>query len=104
MRKLPAQHFREGGKLGLFTGTPGIVRMSTAARMLREIGRHGDASEIEREARIAAPWCPQCGRKLEDPVVGMLNTPDGPRMVYACPHCSGPDILAQWEAEGSTLQ
>jgi Zn ribbon nucleic-acid-binding protein len=69
--------------------------MSTAARLLREAGASASAEELERDAKIAAPWCPQCERAVPDPVVAIL----GDRVAFACPHCSSPEVLAKWKAE-----
>lgn len=76
----------------------GPVRMSTAARLLRAQGQEAAAAELEAEAKVAAPWCIRCERSLPDPVIAILSEGGG-RVAYACPWCSGPDILAAWEAE-----
>jgi hypothetical protein len=73
-----------------------VVRLSSAAKRLREIGATEGADELERDAKIAAPWCQKCGRKIDDPVVGIL----GDRVAFACPWCSSPEVLAAWEQEG----
>lgn len=93
--KSKAQHFdrlQEGEIVG---GGPGPVRMSTAARLLREGGLDDAAAELERDAKVAAPWCQKCERKIDDPVIGIV----GDRVAFACAHCSAPKVLAQWEAE-----
>ena len=75
---------------------PTTVRMSTAVKKLRDQGLDEAADALIADAQKAAPWCPGCERKLDDPVIGLTHG----RVAFACPHCSGPDILAQWEAEG----
>ena len=83
-------------KQGVFEGPPGNLRLSHALKSLREQGNGAMADELAQDAAKAAPYCPTCERKLEDPVVGIL----GQRVAFACPHCSGSAILAAWEAEG----
>lgn len=91
--KSPPIHFKQQRE-GALAGS-GPVRMSTAARMLREKGAEKAATELEAEAKIAAPWCQKCERKIEDPVIGIL----GDRVAFVCPWCSAPEVLAKWEAE-----
>lgn len=96
MRRRPPIHFDRLAK-GRMSGPVGNspVRMSTAARLLRDAGCGASADELERDAKAAAPWCQQCQRATPDPVVALL----GDRVAFACPHCSSPEILAKWESE-----
>lgn len=77
-------------KTGYFAGPPELVRMSKAVKLLRDQGRHDLADALVKDARLGAPYCPTCGRKIDDP----------PRMAFACAHCSDPAVFEQWEREG----
>lgn len=77
-------------------GVPTMVRYSTALQALRRVDTPAAAiAEFENDKATAAR-CPEHGA-LEDPVVGLL----GDRVAFACPWCSGADVLAAWEREGN---
>lgn len=78
---------------------PEVLRFSSAVRRMRERGtRPEDIAEFERDRKFAAR-CSIHG-EIVDPVVGLVNTQEGPRAVFICPWCSSPEILKRWEEEG----
>lgn len=57
-------------------------------------------AEFEAD-RAKAAHCPNHG-PIADPVVFMVGEGAGRRVAFACPWCSGPDVLAAWEREGAS--
>lgn len=82
------------------TGLAGaeVVRYSSAVQRLKDRGAaSADLEEFERD-RKAFAVCPIHG-ELADPVIGIADV-EGQRVAFGCPDCSGPEVRAQWEAEG----
>lgn len=74
---------------------PEILRKSSAIRRCRDRGFPEVADEIERLAEQFQD-CPVHG-PMEDPIIALAANN---QLAVACPHCSDPDVLAAWEAEG----
>ncbi len=93
-RTLRAHRFKA---LGAFAeGVPTVLRFSRARASLVADGASPEAlAELDRDKATAGSRCDTHG-ELEDPIVGLL----GGRVAFVCPWCSGPTILAAWEAEG----
>ncbi len=77
-------------------GLPGRLRFSRIAGLLPA----GARAEFERE-RAKAAHCPAHG-ELADPAVFLIGEGAAQRVAFACPWCSGPELLAEWEREGAS--
>lgn len=84
-------------KYGYFDDKPGVVRYSTIMRRCREQRMSAVAAELERIYR-QFDTCEVHGH-MADPVVGTV----GDQIAICCPHCSGSDVMAAWEAEGTEV-
>lgn len=84
---------------GRFVDAPAIVRYSSALKKLREQGAHETAAQLTADKLRVGSHCPHHGT-LEDPVIGTLGTSAGVQVAFACPWCSGSEILAAWVKEG----
>lgn len=73
---------------------PDRLRFSRIAGLLPPDAR----AEFERD-RAKAAHCPEHG-ELADPAVFFVGAAADRRIAFACPRCSGSDVLAQWEREG----
>lgn len=88
-------------KFGLFPAgipgrdQPGKLRFSSAVSALRNQGALDTLAELERLRELHGKRCPTHG-ELKDPILAIL----GEQVAFICPWCSGPEILAAWEAEG----
>lgn len=80
-------------------GKPESLRFSTYVRGLRAQGLEASAAELEADQAKYGASCPTHGA-LSDPVLGILGEGPAARVAFACPQCSGPEILAAWEKEG----
>ncbi len=77
-------------------GLPERLRYSRVAGLLPPESR----AEFERD-RAKAAHCPKHG-ELTDPAIFIVGEGADRRVAFACPWCSGPDVLAQWEREGAS--
>lgn len=76
------------------------LRFSTYLRALRKQGTPEEAvAEFERDKAKYGSECPTHGA-IEDPVIGLVGSGADARVAFACPWCSGPEILKAWEQEG----
>jgi hypothetical protein len=88
---------REAAAVGIRSDVP--IRFSALVALVRSQGMdEAHIAEFEREKTIAGSTCPKCKVSLPDPIV-FLDAKAW-RMVFACPHCSSPDVRARWEREG----
>lgn len=79
------------------TGTlPDRLRFSRMAGLLSPEAR----AEFERD-RATAAHCPKHG-ELKDPAVFLVGEGSDRRVAFACPWCSGADVLSQWQKEGAS--
>ncbi len=91
---------KEGFIVFKFDGKLPTYRYSTAVKLLREQGVSQVAlDEFEKERVMFGGSCPIHG-DLPDPVIGTMDTLEGRRTAFACPHCSSEAIRKAWEAEG----
>lgn len=81
----------------LYGATDGTsyLRYSTALAQLRAAGHHEAVKVVVDLYEKCGNWCPTHGA-LPDPIVLTMGTEN---IAFGCPYCSGPDILAAWEAE-----
>lgn len=79
--------------VGQFTERPKLVRSSNLIAALRKLNPEG-ARQLEGLREKVGRQCPTHGY-LDDPILGIMNN----EAAFGCPHCSSPDILAQWLAE-----
>ena len=101
MGKKNKPHRFERLKVATMSGAPAVVRMSTILRKLREEGHDTEAAAVEDAAKaVLAGGCPNCGRAIDDPVVGVVPGD----VAFACPWCSSPEVLAIWQREGELEQ
>ena len=77
-------------------GLPERMRCSRVAGLLPPESR----AEFEAD-RAKAAHCPTHG-ELRDPAVFIAGEGADRRVAFICPHCSGADVLAQWEREGAS--
>lgn len=78
---------------------PRLIRYSNIkAELVKNEGAKAGAA-LEQEVEEAGRTCDTHGY-LEDPVIFVDVGVPGNRVVVACPFCSSPEILAQWEAQG----
>jgi len=73
-----------------------LIRYTRVAGLLTPEAR----AEFEADRQKAA-HCPKHG-ELRDPAVLLIGEGTERRVAFCCPHCSGPDLLAQWEREGAS--
>ena len=73
---------------------PSMVRYSRALGRLTPEARE----EFERDRAMAA-HCAEHGA-LDDPAIFLIDVGSDQRVAFACPWCSGPEILAAWEKDG----
>jgi len=83
----------------VFDAPPQSLRFSTYVRGMRAQGLEASAAEFEADKAKYGSSCPVHG-ELADPVIGMVGEGSTARVAFACPQCSGPEILAAWEKEG----
>ena len=88
-------------KAGTISGTtPAAVRYSTAVRRARANGMSEEnLAALEADRKQFGASCPVHG-ELADPVIGIV---EGSMVAFACPHCSGPEVLKAWEDEGKQV-
>lgn len=76
------------------------LRFSTYVRELRKTGATEEAlAEFESDKAKYGSDCPTHGT-IEDPIIALAGEGAETRVAFACPWCSGPEILAAWEKEG----
>jgi len=83
-------------KTGIVNFMPGVLRMSTALRKLREKGSENAAKVVEDLYKQVGSQCPNHG-ELKDP---LIFTAPGNKVAFGCPWCSDPGLLKLWEKEG----
>lgn len=72
----------------------GRLRYSRIAKLLPPTAQ----VELEHD-RVRAAHCPTHGA-LEDPAIMIVGSGKDGRVAFICPHCSGENLLSQWEREG----
>lgn len=76
------------------------LRYSTYLRELRKQGTPEEAiADFESDKAKYGSTCPTHG-KMDDPVIGLVGEGANARVAFACPWCSGAEILNAWEKEG----
>lgn len=75
----------------------GLIRFSAILRHLRKNGENKLADQTVKEVNQIGRTCTKCGY-LDDPIVAV--EPVWKVLIIACPHCSGPGLKAEWEAQG----
>lgn len=85
----------------VFTVQPEAVPIVRYSNALRNLRRHATPDRVAAFEADYEKFGSQCGThgRIPDPIVGILVTTDGARVAFACPHCSGPEVLAAWENE-----
>jgi hypothetical protein len=78
-------------------GSSGLIRYSAIVTRLKEKGELELIEKLDAVIKSIGRTCLEHGL-LADPALGVLDFA-GSRLVVACPWCSGPDVLARWEAQ-----
>lgn len=92
-------------KYGFFVqvGDAQLCRYSSAVRKLREMGTPAEKlKEFDADRERYGSACNVHG-VLTDPVIGIIDSEEGPRIAFACPFCSGGEVLAAWKREATTI-
>ena len=79
-------------------GTDGLIRWSKIQAHLAGVGEHELAKKVADDIERIGRTCDTHGY-LEDPIV--FVEPIKNQLIIACPFCSSPELLAQWEAQGN---
>lgn len=80
---------------GLLESKGGPLRSSLIIERLHDQGHSDSANRISELRDRVGRLCAIHGR-LDDPIIALL----GEDIAFACPWCSDPEVLKQWEAEG----
>ena len=77
-----------------------LIRYSAIVARLKEDDGADEKflSDLANEIREAGMTCPDHGL-LDDPILGIVVTAEGPRLCVACPWCSGETVAALWESQ-----
>ena len=88
--------FDEKPAEGYFDAVPDLLRLSNLLKKLKAMGEEGEHSyeTIQKLYKEVGNNCAVHG-ELVDPIVGLI----GEQVAFICPWCSGPEMLAAWEAE-----
>ncbi len=80
--------------------TKGLIRYTAIKAKLEEAEGSEAIAALAKEIKSIGRTCVTHGY-LDDPAifVGTLPGEIAQRVIVACPLCSSPDLLAQWEAE-----
>jgi hypothetical protein len=97
-RRVQAARFKKVAK-AQFVARPDFLRYSTSLSKLRAAGTSEDKIAEYERAKEAAAICPEHGF-VEDPIVGITMVRGFQEVAFACPWCSGSEMLERWEKEG----
>lgn len=87
-----------------FAVLPSVLRYSSIlVAMARDWGGMPAVARLRSAYEQAGNRCQVHGH-LPDPIVGLLGEGAAAQVAFGCPHCSGDDVRAMWEAEVPGVQ